>query len=315
MTGKAAIAVVGGGIIGLHTALEARQQGHPVTIYCPPDQSQNCSFKAAASFKPHAVLYDPRVHTMLIEGWDVYDKIAQKYPASGVRLHTHWEAASAPKPLVQYLSVMRSFHIIDFPKVPGGYAHGWRYSTFFVDTTVYLPWLKKMLQELGVQFVAIRPFQHLQELATLKEETIFNCTGLGARELCDDKEVVPMKGQVVLIGPRHDMDWSISADGFYVYPRANDTVLGGTTEEECYSDVPDNAVAQLLVRGNQRILPHITLADVREVKVGLRPYRKTGVRVEKELIAGKTVVHNYGHGGSGVTLAPGSAKLALSLLA
>lgn len=314
MTRKMSVAVVGGGIIGLHTALEAVRQGHAVRLYCPPDLTQTCSFKAAASFKPHAIVYDPRVHQMLLDGWEAYVQIA-KDPTSGVRLHTHWEAASAPKPLVQYLAVMRSLHLVQAREnIPGYYAHAWRYSTFFIDTSVYLPWLQKTLQALGVQFVDIEPFQKLADLATLTEEVVFNCTGLGARELCADRDLVSMKGQVVLIDPQPGMDWSISADGFYVYPRAQDTVLGGTTEENCATILPDHAVAQLLVRANNRILPHITLADVREVKVGLRPYRQTGVRVERESVAGKTVIHNYGHGGSGVTMAPGSAKLALSLL-
>lgn len=44
---------------------------------------------------------------------------------------------------------------------------------------------------------------------------------------------------------------------------------------------------------------------------GLRPYRKTGIRVEVQQIAGKAVVHNYGHGGAGVSLFFGSVKQAI----
>lgn len=45
--------------------------------------------------------------------------------------------------------------------------------------------------------------------------------------------------------------------------------------------------------------------------VGHRPFRRPGFRVEAETVAGKRVVHNYGHGGCGVTLSWGSAELAL----
>ena len=44
-------------------------------------------------------------------------------------------------------------------------------------------------------------------------------------------------------------------------------------------------------------------------RVGLRPFRKSGVRLEKEKLGdGRTVIHNYGHGGSGFTLSWGCAE-------
>ncbi len=45
--------------------------------------------------------------------------------------------------------------------------------------------------------------------------------------------------------------------------------------------------------------------------VGLRPFRPAGFRVEKETIEGKTIVHNYGHGGGGMSLSWGSSYLAV----
>jgi glycine/D-amino acid oxidase-like deaminating enzyme len=47
--------------------------------------------------------------------------------------------------------------------------------------------------------------------------------------------------------------------------------------------------------------------------VGLRPYRASGFRVEREQLGATTVVHNYGHGGGGITLSWGTAKLATDL--
>lgn len=315
MSDKTRVAVIGTGIIGLHTAWELRQRHCHVTVYHLGNLWTTCSAKSAASFKPHEVFYDDRVHTMLHTGWDVYTHMAHG-PASGVRLHEHWEAFSAPKPRPRYLEVMKNVQDVAFPHVPGGYAHGWKYQTFFIDMSIHLFWLKAMLQENGVRFVAVDPerFDALDDLLSLDEEAVFNCTGFGARELCQDWNVYPIKGQVALIDPIPDMPWSISADGFYLYPRQNDTVLGGTTEHHVYSEQHDPAVIQVLVRAHRRLLPTLSIADVREVKCGLRPYRKRGVRVEKEVRGGKTIIHNYGHGGSGVTLAPGSARMAVDLL-
>jgi glycine/D-amino acid oxidase-like deaminating enzyme len=51
---------------------------------------------------------------------------------------------------------------------------------------------------------------------------------------------------------------------------------------------------------------------IREV-VGLRPYRPTGFMVDAKRFGNKLLVHNYGHGGGGVTLSWGTATLAVDL--
>ena len=43
------------------------------------------------------------------------------------------------------------------------------------------------------------------------------------------------------------------------------------------------------------------------IYTGIRPFRKGGIRKEKEVIKAKTVFHHYGHGGSGISLAPATA--------
>lgn len=47
------------------------------------------------------------------------------------------------------------------------------------------------------------------------------------------------------------------------------------------------------------------------VAVGLRPFRPSGFRVEREPFDGKTIIHNYGHGGGGISLSWGSSALAV----
>ena len=44
--------------------------------------------------------------------------------------------------------------------------------------------------------------------------------------------------------------------------------------------------------------------------VGLRPFRPQGYRLETEYMAEKTIVHNYGHGGAGITLSWGTSEIA-----
>jgi D-amino-acid oxidase len=60
-------------------------------------------------------------------------------------------------------------------------------------------------------------------------------------------------------------------------------------------------------------LPRVNVAPNRVIRVitGLRPFRPSGFVVRGEKIGEKVVVHNYGHGGAGITLSWGTAQLAM----
>src|SRR5271170_1193767 len=62
-------------------------------------------------------------------------------------------------------------------------------------------------------------------------------------------------------------------------------------------------------------LPRVRVSADREIRtvVGLRPFRPSGFRVAKERVGETVVVHNYGHGGGGITLSWGTSKLAVDL--
>ena len=62
-------------------------------------------------------------------------------------------------------------------------------------------------------------------------------------------------------------------------------------------------------------LARVKVSPEREIRttVGLRPFRPSGFRVETETLDQKTVVHNYGHGGSGMSLSWGSSHMAVEL--
>jgi D-amino-acid oxidase len=62
-------------------------------------------------------------------------------------------------------------------------------------------------------------------------------------------------------------------------------------------------------------LPPVRVSRDRVIRtvVGLRPFRPSGFRVAREQMGETTVVHNYGHGGGGITLSWGSSKLAVDL--
>ena len=55
--------------------------------------------------------------------------------------------------------------------------------------------------------------------------------------------------------------------------------------------------------------PKVSEKDIIGITFGIRPYRKGGIRLESEKIGSKTIYHNYGHGGGGVSLGYGCSKI------
>jgi D-amino-acid oxidase len=80
-------------------------------------------------------------------------------------------------------------------------------------------------------------------------------------------------------------------------------VLGGTADDTRADRQPDDEVAARILQRCVAIEPRLAGLPVLEHRVGLRPARAR-VRLERE----GTVVHNYGHGGAGVSISWGCAR-------
>lgn len=105
----------------------------------------------------------------------------------------------------------------------------------------------------------------------------------------------------------------------YILPGFNGiTTLGGTRQYESYNMQVDKYDSLSIRERCESLVPSLARANIVRHAVGLRPYRSS-VRVECELMndhQGKLlrVIHNYGHGGYGVTTSPGTASYAVQLL-
>jgi D-amino-acid oxidase len=100
----------------------------------------------------------------------------------------------------------------------------------------------------------------------------------------------------------------------YIIPRREDCILGGTADEDQWDTTPDPVIAESILRRCIAIEPRLADAEILEHTVGLRPGRDA-IRLEREDRDGRVIVHNYGHGGAGVTLSWGCAEEVVALLA
>jgi D-amino-acid oxidase len=108
---------------------------------------------------------------------------------------------------------------------------------------------------------------------------------------------------------------SESAGLAYLFPHGGEIILGGSEAAGDWNLEPVPAVADRILRDCAAVEPRVTGIRVLGHRVGLRPFRPQ-VRVEAEPPGpGPLVVHNYGHGGAGVTLSWGCAREAAALAA
>jgi hypothetical protein len=70
-----------------------------------------------------------------------------------------------------------------------------------------------------------REFRDPLELATLPEKVVINCTGYGARALCRDETVVPVRGQIAYLIPQPELDYALAYRDVNVVPRSDGIVV------------------------------------------------------------------------------------------
>jgi D-amino-acid oxidase len=180
-----------------------------------------------------------------------------------------------------------------------------------VEMPVHLPWLAGVVQRLGGRLRRQR-VRSLDELCAADVDVLVNCSGLAARELAGDTTVVPVRGQIVRV-TNPGLTLSVRDEDHprgraYVHPRGTDCILGGTLDVGRWDLEPDPAVAESILHRCRDLVPELAGAEVLEHVVGLRPGRPE-VRLEEgeQSASGTRIVHDYGHGGAGITLAWGCA--------
>jgi D-amino-acid oxidase len=198
---------------------------------------------------------------------------------------------------------------------PAVFSSGFSLTVPLTDTTIYLDYLRDRLTNVdGVIDAGVR-FEKIEDVDR-QFNLIINCAGFEAKALVHDADLEPHRGQVAIVPKLHNLQCAIVCDDaplMYAIPRNNDCVFGGTNEVSDNVEV-DRASTQRIVTECARVLK-IDKPRVLAERVGLRPFRKSGVRVEVgKLNDGRTVVHNYGHGGAGFTLSWGCAMEAFNLV-
>jgi D-amino-acid oxidase len=307
------VIVIGAGVSGLTTGIALAEAGWTVRVMAKDLPSRTTSAVAGASWGPY-LDSDPKVLEWSDRTRVELQRIAAEAPASGVRLIDGIEAALYPFAIPAWARAVESFRPCDVAELPAGYVNGWRYTIPLVDMPIYLGYLELRLTAAGatIEQRTVDTFSDVTHLAPV----IVNCTGLGARSLVPDDLLSPVRGQLVVaenpgIGTFFQ-DHAYGEDFTYLLPHDDHIILGGTLGGST-SEQPEPDMAEKIIERCTRIEPRLRDARILDHRVGFRPMRPQ-VRVERERIDSGYLLHNYGHGGLGLTLSWGCAFEVLELV-
>jgi len=303
--------VVGAGVSGLSCAVKLLEAGHEVVVISDRFSPDTVSDIAAAIWYPFLTAPADRADGWGIATYAELERLSEREPQSGVRMRDGREYLRQAVDPPEWSEDIAAFRILDDSEIPEGYVFGWQFRAPVIEMQLYMPWLRSRVEALGGSFVQ----SFVDDLSEVSGEVVVNCVGLGARELCGDEEVRPARGQVIFI----DQDPGIGHFDqqpetlTYTIPRSDVTVLGGTAQVDDWGmDIraEDN---DLILSKVEALWPELDRSRIIGGAVGLRPSRSE-VRLEVEYIDERKVVHNYGHGGAGVTLSWGCAEEVANLV-
>jgi D-amino-acid oxidase len=261
-TGERACAVIGCGGVGLATARLLQQRGFAVTIYAkdlPPNTTSNIS---GAQWAP-AESYDrthltPAFAAQFERAARLSHREYQNLPGSyyGIRWlenyvvsDTPFEAAQGSAQNIQDL--YPDVHDLRPGEHPFGGRYVRRFTTMLIEPPIYLPALMRDFQLAGGR-VIVGELADLRAIAALPERVAINCTGLGAKALVGDDELMPIKGQLSVLLPQPEIDYITLMNELYMFPRRDGILLGGTHERGVWTLNPNVDAQARIVSGHQQ---------------------------------------------------------------
>ena len=266
-TGEAA--VVGGGIMGLTTARLLQDAGWKVTIYTRDVTRHSTSNVGAGQWGPTSVFEEGVASKAFEEQYKFAARIAhhafQNLSGAnyGISFKENYFLSNEP--------IEKSYYLRELPELftsvadlephehPFPVPYVERMVTMLVQPATFLRRIRDDFYLAGGKFV-IRNFLSRSEVLSLDEPVIFNCTGLGAKALFGDEELMPIKGQLVFMQPDPAVDYLTiggGSDVTYMFPRKGEILLGGSYQFNDWTQHVEPDVTDRIIRDNKAIFDNL----------------------------------------------------------
>lgn len=303
------VAVIGAGVIGLTSAICLQDAGYQVTIITKEMPQDTTSSAAGAVWWGYGEgnvrdwsEYTLKVYKELLDAGNesiLWMRIRDVYRYS---IELPWFHADIP--YCEHISA-------DDLTLP--FVDGVIMDVPLVEPSLYLAYLLKRFQDNGGEIIQ-REIASFSELAT-DYPIIVNCSGMGSRELAEDTDLYPARGQTVIIDAPEIQEAYTDDEAFtYMYIRNDGVLLGGVKQPEMSSEKIDLATREDIIKRCSAVDARVTNRPIIKETVGFRPTRNE-VRLESERLSDDCLlIHNYGHGGTGFTLSWGCAENVVKLV-
>ena len=305
------VTVVGGGVVGLTSALELARAGYRVRCVRDQPVAETVSAVAGGLWFPYHVEPRDRVVAWGAVALTRFADLAGD-PASGVMMREGLlvERGSADR---WWTTSVPSWREASAAELPPGATGGVVATVPLVTMPVFLPWLEAQCVDAAVGFEQA----HVSSLDDLEGDVVVVAAGLRSGALVDDDAGMPSRGQVALLENPGLTRWLVDDDHpdglLYVLPHPGWVVCGGTDVSGSWDTEPDPRVHDAIVRRVRDAVPALATARVIGPRVGLRPVAPE-VSLTASDVGGRTVLTNHGHGGAGVTLSWGCAEEVVRLV-
>lgn len=259
-------AVIGSEVIGLSTARILQDRGWEVTIYAeqvPPNTTSNVT---GAQWSPASVFrrsqISPEFRTTFVKAAQIANRSFQLLvgPYYGVRWIDNYVLGNQDQSedTIDYATeigigdLFKDYQSIDVTSTPFSYKRVRRFQTMLIEPNTYLPAVMRDFLLRGGK-ILVRKFENQKEWHRLPQKVIFNCSGLGARTLVGDSDLIPVRGQLTILEPQSDVDYCTLADSLYMFPRTDGILLGGTWEHDNWSLEPDLATQSRILNAHAAV--------------------------------------------------------------
>jgi len=267
------VAVIGCGALGLTAAITAQRAGLKVTIYAKERPPYVRSARATGSWTP-----DSRIALISAAGPDFAAKWEAMARTSFAMYQSYLGMPGTPIEWTDRYALSDETHEGNVAQDPSQGTHDWaHYNRRIADLTPHQQEIPAGMHPFPTKYVwrstsltfnvadysrqlindfliaggviETREFHSPQEVASVAQPVIINCTGYGARQLWSDESIVPVRGQIAWLIPQEGVNYGLNYRGVYVLGRRDGIVVQPNTngEESGWNDSneqPDRAEAE-----------------------------------------------------------------------
>jgi D-amino-acid oxidase len=193
------VAIIGAGVSGLTCGVVLAEHGYRTAIFAKDIGQQTTSSAAAAVWFPYHVEPAERVIPLALETYQVLFELA-RFPESGVSIiETRQFSRTGEIEIPKWASPLGASIIpSEGEKSLESFNSGLAMRVPLTDTTIYLDYLTARFHKAGGEIHANVRFENLEDVDK-RIDLVINCAGIGARELVQDTDLEPHRGQVVIV--------------------------------------------------------------------------------------------------------------------